>query len=406
VRTPATSVLIGLCLLSTSPVRAEAPPAAPEDAAPAAVAASAPAAGSTAAPALLAPEPADADADASGASPASTFFWALHGFVRTGWTHVEQDPSSFLVGQHGGFRLYNARVNLVGGFGDHLAFDLSADTDQVLVGATNQAAVVPALRDANLQLKWQGASLTVGQFKTPFNGEFLLSDGDVPFARRSLLSDGLAADESRRVYRFMGLDRQLGAMLSYTLPIGDAAARFDAAAVNGNGINQGRNDNRSVAWVGRASVGWNGSTVGVGGYLNDRTNARLAAIEDERDLAFDVDALVSLFGVKVFGMFIWERTDYLTTGAAPRTQWGTVASISRDFDLGAVTLEPAYRFALWSPFEQDQLPDAGLTDHTLGLNVYPDGLPMRLQLNYVARLEQPSRAAPNDVFEAVLQANF
>jgi len=61
----------------------------------------------------------------------------------------------------------------------------------------------------------------------------------------------------------------------------------------------------------------------------------------------------------------------------------------------------------------DLVPNSQLTDVTLGVNFYPvKELPVRLQANYTLRMENagtgalPSRTHPNDLFEALVQANF
>lgn len=336
---------------------------------------------------------------------ASAFRYELHGFVRAGYAFVLRDPGSFTVGQNSGFRLYNTRFGIQGGYGAHVRFDLSLDTVQSLDGATNQAPLTLGLRDANVAFSFGSAWFKVGQFKTPFNGELLLPDDGVAFSRRSLVSEGLAGDESRTPYGMLGLDRQVGLDLGARLALGEAAADVELAVVNGNGANQGRNDNRLPALVGRAQVGWRGSSLAVSGLWNDRTAGRLGNQQDERDLGLDVDATVSLFGARLFGMYVLQRTQFLTAPEQePKTAWGAVGALSYALEAGQLRIEPAYRLAVYSP--TDLIPDAALLDQTFGVNVYPSSLPVRVQAGYTLRTERIARTAPNDLAELVVQANF
>jgi hypothetical protein len=343
-------------------------------------------------------------APAQPARPAR-FDYAMHGFVRAGYAYTMRDAGSFTVGQDSGFRLANARFGLKGGYGEHVRFDLSIDAASLLDAATNQAPLTLGFRDAVVSFHAGGGWLKVGQFKTPFNGEFQLPDDAVPFTRVSLVTDGIRSDEGRMTHGALNPDRQLGVDVGWRLGFGEAAAELEVAAVNGNGMNQGRNDNVLPAVIGRASVGWRGNVLAASGLWNERTVGRLGNQQDERDLAFDVDARLDLFGVHAYGMYVYQRTTFLTANdQAPRNSWGAVGAVSYAIPIGASHLEPAYRIALYSP--TNLIPDASLLDQTFGVNFYPHAFPMRIQAGYTLRLERVSRTAPNDLAELLVQANF
>ncbi len=232
-----------------------------------------------------------------------------------------------------------------------------------------------------------------------------MTDGTIPFAHLSLVSEGLRADESRTPYAALLLDRQLGAELGARLALGEGALEARVAAFNGNGINVARNDNALPALVGRLAFGWRGTTLAVSGAWNDRTAGRLGSLTDERDLAFDVDLAGDLLGLQFFGMFVYQQTRFLTAvDQTPRTAYGTVGTLAYPIGFGAWRLEPAYRIALYAP--TDLVPNSALLDQSFGLNYYPAGLPVRVQAAYTLRTERVSRTAPNNVAELFVQANF
>lgn len=337
--------------------------------------------------------------------PPPAFTYELHGFVRGGYTWIQRDAGSFSVGQNSGFRLQNTRLGVQGGYGKSVRFDISIDHDAQLNGLTNQAPFTVALRDAFVDLRHGWMHLKVGQFRPPFNGELLLSDGEIPFARRSVAATGILGDEGRIAWGMLGLDRSIGASGGVRVPFGgDAALEFDVAAVNGNGMNQGRNDNAKPAVAARLAFGFKGTTIAASGLWNDRTVGGLVNQQDERDLAGDVSIVSVLGPVRLFGQWIVQQTAFIDTKAKSNLAQGIVGSASFLADVGMVKLEPAYRFTYYSPTAL--LPQAGLMDHTAGVNVLAANLPVRLQLNYTLRIERALRTAPNDMFETVLQANF
>lgn len=345
-------------------------------------------------------------------APPAKFRYALHGFVKGGWVQVQRDEESFLVGRVSGFRLYNTRLGLSGGYGSALRFELSADTDVVGDPSRLADSLQVSLRDAWVEARAWHLSLRVGQFKTPFNGESLLPDGELPFPRRSVFTDGMGSSEGRMAWAGLTLDRQLGAMAGLALPLGPVLVKIDAAAVNGNGRNMATNDKRVPAAVVRQSVSVAGHTFGVSELWNWRTTGPFAALQNENDVAYEADLMLDLLhapslhlaDLRLFGMFGYQVTEFATTQAPSRASMGATGFLSAAFDLPFGRLEPVVR-GTW--YEPDELvDDSGLLDITGGLNYYLPRLPVRLMVDYTRRLERPSRTYPNDLVEAIVQASF
>jgi hypothetical protein len=379
-------------------------------------------------------EPAPADASAKPASEKLPLRVAVHGFARAGYAYVPYDPKvSIYVGRDSGFRLYNSRLIVNGGYGERVDFELSVDGSTSIDDA-GRASFRVGFVDAYTTVKWSWGYVRAGQFKTPFNGEFLLDDQYVPFARRSPVSDGLLRDEAGRDdVRGISLDRQLGAMVGINLPVGAKwKFRADLAGVNGNGSNQARNDNRTPAVVGRVSFGIPALTIGASGFWNDRTTDIAANEATYRDIAGEADVLADIKGFKLgstpaalhlFGMAVY-RSSQLQVGkneALGSSQQGQLpSSIPAIHSLGVVAsaglllegttlnYEPALRFSHYRPDDSVRAGETvfALNDVTVGVNLMARSLPMRLQLNYTQRMADAAFNQPKFVAETVLQANF
>jgi hypothetical protein len=353
------------------------------------------------------------------------FTYTFHGFIRGGYTWIPYNTAdSQLVGHDSGFRLYNTRLEFSGAFGKWVDFDLSIDSVYNIDPTTGQAPVSVGFEDAYTTLHYNSLYLRLGQFKTPFNGEFLLDDQYIPFVRRSAVTEGLAVDESNTPEPGILLDRQLGAMIGGRIPFGEKLGMdMTLAAVNGNGANQARNDNPAIALVGRVAVGTSSNFVAFSGYWNERTQGTLSTRMDERDLAGDIDFLVTTpsFGmgdgtgrVKVFGMASYRNVYYETVPQAARTEsWGGVGSVSLPVAVGPIVLEPAFRYVYFQPDSTLRTPDSTsspapfhIQDATVGLNISPQVIPLRFQINYTNRIAAAVWEQPDTLLEFVLQANF
>ncbi|MBX3223442.1 MAG: hypothetical protein KF795_23215 [Labilithrix sp.] len=151
----------------------------------------------------------------------------VHLLVQARYEHVEGDRP-----REDGFRVALARPALRG-----VAFRkwLSYFVQWELAGAS------PSLLDAEVVVQpLPEVGLKVGQFLTPFSREFLVPPGALLFPDFS---------PSNVLFRD---NRDTGAMV-----LGrafDGRLEYYAAAVNGNGINRGGNDNAELEWVSRIAV--------------------------------------------------------------------------------------------------------------------------------------------------------
>jgi phosphate-selective porin OprO and OprP len=136
------------------------------------------------------------------------------------------------------FYLRRARVVVKGGFAEHFGFTLQSDLGSNSVGAvsSNRAQATDAFIIWN---RYDTATLTFGQFKTPYGYEQLLPDTKLIAIERSLPNDQLT------------LSRQLGAMLSGA--IAGKRLTYAAGLFNGTGINTSVNDNDQFLYVGRVT---------------------------------------------------------------------------------------------------------------------------------------------------------
>ncbi len=135
-------------------------------------------------------------------------------------------------------RIYirRARITVKGSFAEHLDFALQTDLSANTLGSTSSARA--QMTDALVTYKkFPLANFTVGQFKTPYGYEQLLSDAKGPFIERSLPNDRLT------------ISRQQGIAISGAAP--SQTFTYSLGAFNGNGINTSVNDNDQFMYVGR-----------------------------------------------------------------------------------------------------------------------------------------------------------
>ena len=165
----------------------------------------------------------------------------------------------------------------------------------------------PLLSDAYAYLDYiPHARVTLGQFKTPFSVEQLMSTGAIPTVNRSLVTNMIANPQQRDV----------GAMLSgaYRMKGRPFGAGYATGVFNGNGTNN-VDDNNRKDWVGRAWINpfVSGLTLGGSWYSGETKNGTASAPKD-RDhqrwgAEFEYDpAMVK--GLKMMGEFEWERKYY------------------------------------------------------------------------------------------------
>ena len=263
-----------------------------------------------------------------------------------------------------GDRIYlrRARLTLKGAFAEHFGFGLQSDLGSNSAGAVsgNRAQATDAFIVWN---RHPGASVTLGQFKTPYGYEQLLPDTKLLAIERSLPNDQLT------------LSRQLGAMVSGTL----AAKRLTYAAglFNGTGINTSTNDNDQFLYVGRVT-----------GTVLETKPARLTLG-------------VGAFATRDTGSFTGRRTGTALEAQLTAGRAGLYAEYFKthyDRDLGAdtnargrsllgayflvpKTLQAIARYETYDPSRTVAGDDANLW--TVGFNYLISGDDLMLSLNYL-----------------------
>jgi phosphate-selective porin OprO/OprP len=185
---------------------------------------------------------------------------AIGGFVHA---HAEFGgaPDARFNGINNRVLLRRTRITTKGVFAEGFEFTLQPDFGNNSISANNGYRA--GLADVFVAwTKYESATLQLGQFKSAFGYEQLLSDTKTPMAERSLPSDLLT------------VSRQMGVALLGT--VANKRIIYNVGAYNGNGVNNGNNDNDQFMYAGRvaASVwsrGANKLCVGTNGYWSNDT---------------------------------------------------------------------------------------------------------------------------------------
>jgi phosphate-selective porin OprO and OprP len=244
------------------------------------------------------------------------------------------------------FLLRRTRVNLQGGFRENFEFKIEGEFGNGSVGGNTgyRAQLTDAFIAWN---RYDFAGLKIGQFKTPFGYEQLVSDPKTLTVERSLPNDRLT------------LGRQIG--LGVSGEFLENRLTYSAGLFNGNGVNNGFNDNENFTYVGRvAGIPFKGKwkeqtiewTLGVNGYVAD-------------------DAGVSTPG---FGFDSTPATAAADNSfAGDRTAWGADTQLA----FGRVGLQSEYLRAQFEPLSN--LPATELDGEGWYLLAYYNILPKKLQ---------------------------
>jgi phosphate-selective porin len=161
-------------------------------------------------------------------------------------THVETGdaPDSRYAGINDRILVRRARLNLRGSFGSAWSFRVESEFGAGTLGATTgyRAQLTDAFVDWT---KYPCAHVRLGQFKTPFGWEQLMSDLQNPFVERSLANDRLT------------FGRQIG--LGVSGSFADRRLDYSVGAFNGNGVNNSHNDNSAFLTAARVGARpWSG----------------------------------------------------------------------------------------------------------------------------------------------------
>ena len=153
-------------------------------------------------------------------------------------------PDSRFVGINDRIFVRRARLNIRGSFAEHFDFALQSEFGNSSISGVSgyrlQATDVFAVWN-----KYDYANIQLGQFKTPFGYEQLLSDTKTLTIERSLPND------------MMTFGRQAGATLNGV--VADKRIAYTLGLFNGNGTNNGNNDNDQFMYIARTTgVAWTG----------------------------------------------------------------------------------------------------------------------------------------------------
>ncbi len=332
----------------------------------------------------------------------------LLGYAKVGYFWVTPGGDDALIGARSGFRVLNLRAGVRIAPTDTLEVVASVDgaMPQRRDNDPLEGQRIVELRDA--YVRWYALKfleVRAGQFKAPYNAETLLGDGDLPFIRRSIISDGILPPEGY-TRDGLSLDRQIGVEVgSDRLGSGSVGLRYAVALVNGNGPNTLNNDNNSVTPVGRVVVElFDKVSVGLNGYLDLHTGGERPNRITEQRLGLGADVGVSLAGFNCLATLLTRSTRTVNGPAElpPESALGAMASVRYLYK--PLGLEGGVRVAYFEPSNVQA--DDRLTELTAMVGWRPSSVPARLLLQYTARLEEPAASVANDSVDVMVQVTF
>lgn len=355
-----------------------------------------------AAPALADPA-ADAPTDAG-------LRLAPYGFLRLKGAIVEDDPNVAFVGRNDGFVLQNARVGLAGTYGEWLAFRISADgaVDEREGRNATLGTLRFALKDAYADFR-AVRELVVrgGRFKIVFDLDEIEDE-----TRRLFVDEAL---ETRGVFPTQGFQtpglapgRSLGVAIrsDEVFAVSGVELGYEAAVQNGNGEFESANDSDLPA-VSLALFAHfpDRSLAFIAGRWKSRAEGDLPFRQTEVDYEGNAGVRVDIGPVRAAGQVLARHTVFETTGGPARNSVGAHGELAVRLDLGGdLSLEPAYRYAIYDP--SDLIDTDLVQEHTLGVTLFIPAVHLRVQLNATHAVEQAGRELSNDRLEAAMEVSL
>jgi phosphate-selective porin OprO/OprP len=307
------------------------------------------------------------------------------------------------------FFLRRARVNVSGRFIDEFNFRSEIE----LAGSQGAASAVRAqLTDAYITwTRYPGATVRVGQFKTPFGFEQLYQDPRLYTIERSIGNDRLT------------LSRQIGVQVGGNIV--PERLSYAAGAFNGTGTNITTNDNKRFLFVGRlagtplqTSLGTNvvRLTAGANGY-ETRDSALTTGPEFGIDSTPSTPAHDNIFTGRRTGagadmqlaignLELW--TEYLREAFEPDTSVPAHRFRSAGWYVQTSWLTPDDRFQLVAKLDSFDPIQSRLRDDTrtltLGVNYLLRGDDLKLQFDWLR--SRTGNADPSRRVLARLQTIF
>lgn len=307
---------------------------------------------------------------------------ALGGFLHLQGEAGDAADSRFPAGDR--FLLRKVRLGARGSFSDTIDFSLTADLGNNSLNSTT--AFRAQATDVFLLWKaYPAANVTVGQFKTPYGYEFLVSDVKTVAVERSLASDQLA------------LGRQAGVMLSGVFF--DKKLTYAAAVTNGNGADNSFNDNEQFTYVGR-----------VAGTVFENKQAKVSVGTDMfsgqdtgsftgRRTGEGVDAQVAFAGAEITGELLHTHFNRLVGADYDARGW----SVQGTYFIVPNQWQAVARYESYDP---SNLALADRTNlRTLGFNYLIKGDDLKLSVDYLIG-NPPEAKSHEDRFLARLQVIF
>lgn len=329
-----------------------------------------------------------------------------NGYVRLAAEVVENDSNSEFIGRNDGFKLANARLGMQarkGDFSAYVSFEAAVGDRETFNDPNAEFAV--RLRDAYMRYEVaKFARVTAGRFKTPYDLSSLESTALRTFVEQPVESRGVLPTQGFEV-RGLETDRQLGVMVHRDkLGLDLAGFDFGYALALTNGFAPGNlafNDNDRPAVFGRLSAYWSDYVaLNLAGFSDTRTVGDLPDLFDEDVKGLEVSLLVGYAGLRLEGQFLYQNTQFETSGRPDVNSLGGHAQFA--YDLWDFTL--AYRWSFFDPNTSDIEDADRVQEHTLGLAYQVKTLPLRFMLNGTVAQEQAGRKLSNN--RAILLAQY
>jgi len=347
----------------------------------------------------------------------------IGGYLRAGYTNIQNDQDIEYIGRRDGFILHDARLELDGQLRNGLGFVFEVDGAVSRQSGDSDDPAVPLrlrLKDASIYYEpfdWLRAD--VGQFKPAFDVEEQTSTSDLLFVNRSVGARGVKNIEGFNVDG-LSVGRELGARLQagpYFPQSDDNSAQgpggsLTVSATNGQSPNTSLNDNEHLAYAARGTLHW-GKYVRLGGayYHNNQSIGsrpdRLGIVRS----GWTADVSAEYKGATLIGSII-----RMHENAEQRAnELGQSIQAQVAYEEPFLGLQPAYRFALYDPTLRvnGEQPNAGSPadvdqrlHHTIGLNYRAKNYPIVLMANYTLAQESETRDIDNNRFDALLQLSW
>ena len=311
----------------------------------------------------------------------------LGGFIQANYMSGDA-PDSRVTGSFNTFLMRRARLNVTGSFAESVSFKLEADFGNNSLAA--KTGVAGQTTDSYISwTKFPGASVRLGQFKTPFGYEQLLSDTKLYPVERALSNDLLT------------LGRQIGTMLYGD--VADKRLSYSLAIFNGTGVNTSSNDNLKFLRVARVSgvvldtkSGDKKVKVTAGANYYSTVDKGTALTGRREGTGFDAQLI---YGPTEFQVEWLEGQKHPTVGLANTARGWSV--------LGVYNVTPKWQgLVRFDTYESNTAKSNTTTDEwTFGVSYLLKGDDLKLSLNYISS-QQPAPLTHSDLFLTRVQVLF